>query len=87
MYDFSLVTICLMAFTAVFVLLTTLAIIMRLIMVLFPFTEEERKAARKVSSVRPSSAATIDEPLIAAIATAAAAAFPGTKISKIEEIK
>jgi len=61
---------CFAAFLGVFILLTILAIIQRLIVALFP----EKDAG-------------VEEVIVAAISTAAGAAFPGTKVTKIEEIK
>lgn len=66
-----LLVICLSAFTAVFVLLTVLAAVMRVLIVVFP----DRVTAGS------------DPAVIAAVASAAAAAFPGTKVSRIEEIR
>ncbi len=70
MQSADLLVICLSAFTSVFVLLAVLALVMRLIIVVFP----ER-------------AAVADAAVIAAVSAAAQAAFPGTKITKVEEIK
>ena len=53
-----------------FLLLTVLAIIMRVILVLFPEKEMEEDSA-----------------MLAAVATTINTMFPGTKITKIEEIK
>jgi hypothetical protein len=62
--------ICISAFLAVFVLLTLLAIVMRLILVIFP--------ARKIVS---------DAAVIAAVSSVMQRVYPGTKITKVEEIK
>jgi hypothetical protein len=64
-----LLIICLAAFIAVFVLLTVLALMMRLIIVVFP---------HKVGAD--------DTAMLAAVASVAASVYPGTKITKIEEI-
>jgi hypothetical protein len=62
--------ICVSAFAAVFVLLTVLALLMRLIIVVFP----EKKAVS-------------DAAMIAAVTTVMQTLYPGTKITKVEEIK
>ncbi len=64
--------VCLTALTAVFALLGALALLMRGLMVLLP------------AAPAPVSAST-DPAIVAAISTAAAAAFPGATITKIEE--
>lgn len=66
--------VCLTAFTAVFVLLGLLALVMRGLMAVFPLVE-------------PPAAPSSDPAMVAAITAAAAAAFPGTAITKIEEIR
>jgi len=65
-----LLVVCLSAFAAVFVLLSVLAFVMRLILVAFP----ERESGGDVT-------------MIAAVTSALSAVYPGTRISKIEEIK
>ncbi len=70
MGSLELLFICASAFAAVFLLLTFLALVMRLILVIFPYKE-------------PSS----DSAMLAAVAAAVAAIYPGTKITKVEEIK
>ena len=70
MESLDLLAICASSFTAVFLLLTLLALVMRLIIVLFP--EEEA-----VGDVVP----------IAAVSTVMQTLYPGTKITKIEELK
>ena len=67
-----LLIICVSAFAAVFVLLTLLAVVMRLIIVAFP----ERVMARDT-----------DATTIAALSAALMAIYPGTRVTKIEEIK
>ena len=67
----SLLFICVTAFFAVFVILSLLALIMRLMTTLFPDKE----------------ASAPDGPILAAIHTAAARAHPGMQVTKIEEIK
>ena len=67
-----LLVICLSAFVAVFLLLSFLAVVMRLLVSAFPEVE-------KVGG--------IDSATVAAITAAAAYAFPGTKVTKVEEIK
>jgi hypothetical protein len=68
-----LLVICLSAFVAVFFLLSFLAVVMRLLISAFP------AAAEKIGG--------IDSATIAAITAAAAYAFPGTKVTKVEEIQ
>ncbi len=70
MGSMDLVYICASAFVAVFLLLTILAIMMRVIVALFPPEDT-----------------TSDNAVIAAIASVAASVYPGTKISKVEELK
>lgn len=63
-----LLTICLFAFAAVFLLLSLLAGVMHVLTTLFPHRRDGPDAA-----------------LIAGITAAAAAAFPGTRVTHIEE--
>ena len=70
MASLELLFICASAFAAVFLLLTFLALVMRLILVIFPYKE-------------PSS----DAGLLAAVATVVATIYPGTKVTKVEEIR
>ena len=72
MMEINLFMICISSFVGVFFVLTFLAISMRLIIIIFP----EKKV------VLPD-----DEPLYAAISSTYTQRFPGTRISKIEEIK
>ena len=65
-----LLLICLSAFVVVFFLLAMLALVMRLIMAVFP--------EKIVQS---------DSAYVAAIASVMSTIFPGTKITKVEEIK
>ncbi len=65
-----LLVISISAFVAVFLLLSFLAMVMRLLI-----------------SVYPEKAVGIDSATIAAVTAAAAYAFPGTKITKVEEIR
>ena len=65
-----LISVSISAFIGVFVLLSVLAIIMRVIIALFPQEEIEDDSA-----------------MMAAVATTINTMFPGTKITKIEEIK
>ena len=64
----SLLVICSSAFIAVFLLLTFLAIVMRLLMVIYP---------KKMDGLEPA--------IVAALTAAATYAFPGTKVTKVEE--
>ena len=68
--EVSLFTICGVAFLAVFVLLIVLAMVIRLITLVFPMRGQADGAA-----------------LVAAISTAAAAVYPGTRVTRIEEEK
>ncbi len=65
-----LLLICLSAIVVVFILLALLALVMRLIMAVFP----EKILAS-------------DSAYVAAIASVISTMYPGTKISKVEEIK
>ena len=66
----NLLIICSSAFIAVFLLLSFLAVVMRLLMLAYP---------RKAEGI---------EPAIVAVLTAAATyAFPGTKVTNVEEIR
>ena len=65
-----LLVISLSAFVAVFLLLSFLAIVMRLLLAAYP--EKARG---------------IDPATIAALTAATAYAFPGTKVTKVEEIR
>ena len=70
MQSAELVTICISAFLAVFVLLAILALVMRLIIVVFPHKE-----------------ATADAAMVAAVSAVMSNLYPGTKVTKVEEIK
>jgi len=65
-----LLVVCLSAFVAVFFLLGFLAVVMRLLIAVFP----EKLAG-------------IDSATLAAVTAAAAYVLPGTKVTKVEEIK
>ncbi len=65
-----LLVICTSAFVAVFLLLSFLAVVMRVLIRVFP-----QKAMG------------IDSATIAAVTAAAAYAFPGTKVTNVEEIR
>lgn len=64
-----LLVICISAFIAVFVLLAVLAVVMRLIIIIFPQKTPVGDTA-----------------MLAAVASVAATLYPGTKITKVEEI-
>lgn len=66
-----LLLVCTVSFTVVFVVLGLLAAIMRALIQVFP----ERPAT------------STDAALIAAVTAAASAVFPGTEVTKIEEMK
>ena len=65
-----LITISIAAFSAVFVLLSLLALMMRLIIFLFPERQKTANAA-----------------IVAAVAATFKTLYPGTKITKIEEVQ
>jgi len=69
-----LLLVCLTAFTAVFVLLTVLALVMRGLLAVFPAPPEPA----------PTSS---DPAMVAAITAAALAVFPGAAITKSEEVR
>ena len=73
MQEPNLIVICSVAFVAVFLVLTTLATVMRALMLLFPQPEEPTD--------------TIEPALVTAIVEAVKAAYPGTKVTGIEEVK
>jgi hypothetical protein len=70
MTDPNLLAISVVAFVAVFMLLSLLAVAMRLLTSLFPERSEEPDAA-----------------LVAAVTSAAALAYPGTRVTEIKEIR
>ena len=70
MESFNLLGICAVAFVAVFLLLSILALIMKAIIVVFP---------QKVAGV--------DAVVVAAVSSVVSIVYPGTKITRIEEIK
>ena len=65
-----LLWVCFAAFVADALLLGFLALVMRLVMALFPQREDQSEGA-----------------LVAAIASALQSVYPGSKITKVEEIK
>lgn len=65
-----LLVVSLSAFAAVFLLLSFLAVVMRILIAVYP---------EKIGG--------IDAATIAAVSAAAAYVFPGTKVTKVEEIK
>ena len=70
MASLELLWICVTAFLAVGAILTLLAVIMRLILIAFPHQEK----------------ASTDPMVIASVATVLQTLYPGTKITKVEEI-
>ena len=70
MQSVELVVICGVAFLMVFVILAILALMMRLIIIIFP---------KKI--------AVSDPAMVAAVAAAVQAVFPGTKLTDVEEMK
>lgn len=77
-----LAMMCLTAFTSVFTLLTVLALVMKLITALFP-----GKPALAPKSLAPGAGTLTDAALLAAITTTATAAYPGMKVTQIEEVR
>ena len=73
MDSLELLFVCLSALLAVFVLLTILAIIMRILIAVFPETLQKL--------------ATSDAALLAAVTTAAASLYPGMRVTRVEEEK
>ena len=69
--DPNLLVICVTAFVAVFILLSFLALVMRTLIAVYP----ERITAGS------------DAAMIAAVSAAVTMAYPGTKVSKVEEIR
>ena len=74
--DTKLLWICVSSFTGVFSVLTFLAITMHVITLIFP----EKKILAKT-------AGSDDAVVYAAVSSTYARLYPGTKVSKIEEIK
>jgi len=70
MESLGLVTICTSAFLAVFLILSIFAILIRLIIIVFPDPESRE-----------------DQAIIAAISTTVNSQYPGTKTTKVEEVK
>jgi len=70
MQSLDLLPICITAFLAVFVLLTVLAVVMRIIELIFAHKET-----------------TADAAMLAAVTAAVRAVYPGTIITKVEEVK
>jgi hypothetical protein len=62
--------ICITAFSGVFVLLALLAVVMRVLM-----------------SVFPEKAAGVDAATLAAVSAALSVVYPGTKITKVEQLR
>ena len=70
MNSIDILAMCGVAFIAVFLLLMILALIMRLILVVFPERAE-----------------VVDAAVLAAVTSVISTAYPGTKITKVEEVK
>jgi hypothetical protein len=66
-----LLMICVAAFSAVFVLLIILALVMRITILLFPETKKKME----------------DAAVLAAVATVMSSLYPDTKVDSIKEIK
>ncbi len=73
MESYQLVLVCVAALVAVFVLLSILAITMRILIAVFPETLE--KLAQS------------DSALLAAVTTAVTTIYPGMRVTKVEEEK
>jgi len=73
MDSYQLLFVCMSSLLAVFVLLTILAVTMRLLVAVFPET------IRKLT--------TSDPAMLAAIMTAVASLYPGMKVTRVEEEK
>jgi hypothetical protein len=69
--EVNLLVICLAAFVSVFLLLSLLAAVMRVLIVVYP----EQVAGGT------------DAAVLAAVTSAVTAAYPGTKVTKVEEIR
>ncbi|MBN2227530.1 MAG: hypothetical protein JW763_09210 [candidate division Zixibacteria bacterium] len=70
MEPLGLLTICVSALISVFLLLSLLALVMRLILALFPVPVQ-----------------VTDSAIVAAIVSAAQRLYPGTTVTKVEEVK
>ena len=77
----SLLAVCFTAMIAVFVLLAFLAVIIRLISVVFP----ETLPARSDSMAGSDSMAQSDSTMLAAVATTVASVYPGWRVTRIAE--
>ena len=73
MDSYQLLFVCLSSLLAVFVLLTILAVTMRILVAVFPETIKRL--------------ATSDPAMLAAITTAVASLYPGMRVTKVEEEK
>jgi Na+-transporting methylmalonyl-CoA/oxaloacetate decarboxylase gamma subunit len=69
----NLVAICGIAFLTVFLVLTFLAAVMRALLAVYPGTEDHPE--------------TIDASVVTAITSAVTEAFPGSRVTRIEELK
>lgn len=76
MIESNLVVICVSAFLAVFAILGLLALVMGGLLRIFPYLPPAPAGAE---------AGGIDPALLAAVTAAAAFAFPGTRVSHVEE--
>ena len=70
MGSLDLLLICSLSFLCVFLVLSVLAVIIRIITELFPFKESK-----------------VDSAIVAAISTSVSLNYPGTVVTKIEELK
>ncbi len=78
----SLAAMCAIAFITVFSVLTSLAIVMRLVTAIFPETERPGPGLPG-----PAAEPAPDPAVVAAITTTMTAVHPGTRVSGIEEVK
>lgn len=77
----NLLVICLNAFLAVLVLLSLLALTMRVLIAALP----ARETASMPVAAEPDTATMVDPALAAAVTMAAQATFPGLHVTRIEE--
>jgi hypothetical protein len=77
MSDFGLLSISATAFVEVFLLLSILAVLMKILMMVFPAPEASTDRI----------AGSVDPAVIAVITSAATTAFPGSRVTKIEVIQ
>ena len=77
--DTGLLLMCVIAFTAVFLLLTVLSILMSALTAIFP--------GKAAPAALPAAEAETDAAVLAAITTTLNQLYPGASVTKIEEVK